>query len=54
LLSDGKVLGVVRPKDDPIEKTEEMLGKIYGKISLQICRGRDGREHMVMIKENEE
>jgi iron complex transport system ATP-binding protein len=52
LLADGRVLGIVRPKTDPIEKTEEMLCKIYGSISLQKCFGRDGREHIVIIKEN--
>lgn len=53
LLSGGSVLGTVKPKTDPIEKTEEMLSKIYGNISLQKCRGRDGREHIVMLKEEE-
>lgn len=53
LLSDGKVLGTVHPKTDPIEKTEEMLSHIYGSISLQRCFGKDGREHIVMIKEAE-
>lgn len=53
LLSDGKVLGTVRPKTDPLEKTEEMLSRIYGSISLQRCFGKDGREHIVMIKEAE-
>jgi iron complex transport system ATP-binding protein len=53
LLSDGRLLGTVRPKTDPIEKTEEMLSRIYGSISLHRCFGRDGREHIVMIKEEE-
>ena len=53
LLANGTVLGTVRPKTDPIERTEEMLGKIYGSTSLQKCRGKDGREHIVMIKEEE-
>ena len=54
LLSDGRVLGTIRPKTDPFEKTEEMLSQVYGSISLQRCFGRDGREHIVMIKEAEE
>ena len=53
LLSEGGVLGIVRPKTDPMEKTEEMLSRIYGSISLQRCIGRDGREHIVMLKEAE-
>ena len=53
LLANGSVLGVIRPQTDPIEKTEEMLSKIYGSISLQKCRRRDGREHIVMLKEEE-
>ncbi len=54
LFANGTVLGIVRPKSDPIEKTEEMLSRIYGSISLQKCIGRDGREHIVMIKEEEQ
>jgi iron complex transport system ATP-binding protein len=54
LLANGTVLGIIRPKSDPIEKTEEMLSRIYGSISLQKCIGRDGREHIVMIKEEEQ
>lgn len=53
LLSDGSVLGIVRPKTDAMEKTEEMLSRIYGSVSLQACIGRDGREHIVMLKEAE-
>ena len=53
LLADGKVLGTVRPKTDPLERTEEMLSKIYGSISLQKCFDRNGREHIVMLKEDE-
>ena len=53
LLANGGVLGIIRPKTDPMEKTEEMLSRIYGNISLQKCLGKDGREHIVMIKENE-
>ena len=53
LLSGGSVLGIVRPKTDSIEQMEEMLSKIYGNISLQKCRGKNGREHIVMIKEED-
>ena len=51
LLSEGKVIGIVSPKTDPIEKAEDMLGRIYGSVSLHRCLDRDRREHMVMIKE---
>lgn len=53
LLSDGRVLGCVRPKTDPLEETEAMLSNIYGSISLHACRGRDGRRHIAMIKEED-
>ena len=53
LLANGAVLEILRPKTDPIEKTEEMLSRIYGSISLQKCFGKDGREHFVMLKEDE-
>ena len=53
LLSGGSVLGIVRPKEDSFEQMEEMLSKIYGSISLQKCFGKNGREHIVMIKEED-
>ena len=53
LLSGGSVLGIVCPKEDSFEQMEEMLSKIYGSISLQKCFGKNGREHIVMIKEED-
>ena len=51
LLSEGSVLGILRPREDPMDTMEKMLSHIYGNVSLHMCRGKDGREHMVMIKE---
>lgn len=52
LLDDGTVLGVVRPQTDSMEQIEKMLSKIYGSITLQKCYGKNGREHIVIIKED--
>ena len=54
LLSDGQVLDTICPACDELEKMENLLGKIYGPVSLQRCRGRNGREQLIMIREDEE
>ncbi len=53
LLSDGEVLGTVCPKTDSLDKMEQMLSKVYGAISLQICSTRSGRPNLVMLKEDD-
>lgn len=53
LLSDGKVLGTIYPHTDPLDKMEQMLSTVYGAISLQICNTRNGRSHLVMLKEDD-
>ena len=53
LLSDGGVAGVVDPKNDPLSETEEMLEKLYGNVSLQICKNRKGVSQIVMLREDE-
>lgn len=53
LLSSGTVLGKIYPRTDAIDKMEEMLGKIYGSITLQKCCDKNGKEHLVIIKEEE-
>lgn len=54
LLDDRHVIGVLRPATDPLPEMEMTLGRIYGKISLIKCPDRTGREHLVMLKEQEE
>ncbi len=52
-LSDGGVLGIAEPKKDPLWKMEQMLGVIYGNVSLQICNNRSGKAQIVMLKEDD-
>lgn len=54
LLADGQVLDTICPACDELEKMENLLSKIYGPVSLQRCRGRNGREQLIMIREDEE
>ena len=53
LLADGKVLAVLKPGTDALNKMEEELGVLYGRVSLQRCRDKSGREQLVMLKEPE-
>lgn len=51
LLSEGKILGSLCPKTDPLHRMEELLSRIYGEISLTSCTDRSGGKHLVMLKE---
>ncbi len=53
LLSDGVILGTIHPKTDSLDHMEQMLTKIYGAISLQICRTRNGQSRLVMLREDD-
>lgn len=53
LLSEGRVLDILSPGTDPLNKMEQRLKAIYGPVSLQKCRGKDGSVHLVMLKERE-
>ena len=54
LLDDRRVIGVLHPATDPLPEMEMTLSRIYGKISLIKCPDRTGREHLVMLKEQED
>lgn len=53
LLGEGKALGIIRPGIDSVEMMEEMLGKIYGNISLQYAVGKSGRRQLIMLNEED-
>ena len=53
ILHEGKVLGVLHPQMDPLDRTEHLLSQIYGRISLQLCQSRSGKTQLVMLKEVE-
>lgn len=53
LLKNGELLDVLSPQEDTPEKMEQALSRIYGPVSLQLCRSRSGREMLTMLKEDE-
>ena len=53
LLSERKILGTICPRTDPLGQMEKLLEQIYGAVSLSRLTGRSGREHIVMLKEQE-
>ena len=52
VLCDGNILGTLRPREDPLDKMEQMLSIVYGSVSLQRCVNRGGREYLVMLRED--
>lgn len=53
LLSHGEISGVLEPKTDSHDKMEQLLGMIYGPVSLHTCRSRKGEAQLVMLREEE-
>lgn len=53
LLADGEILGLIAPQTDPLDQMEQLLSVIYGPISLQPCKTRSGKTHLVMLKEDD-
>ena len=51
LLKDGVLLDIISPREDSPEKMEQMLSQVYGPVSLQECRTRDGKGWLTMLKE---
>lgn len=51
LLKDGCVLGMLHPAADPLDRTESQLSQIYGPVELTVCRDRNSRQHIVMLRE---
>lgn len=54
LLAEGKILGSIQPKTDPLDKMERLLGRVYGPVSLHRCTSPRGGERIVMLWEDEE
>ena len=51
LLLDGRVLDIIEPKTDALDKMERALNMVYGPISLQRCQARSGKEWLIMLRE---
>ena len=54
VLAGGRVQAVLDPQRDPLPAMEAALTTLYGPISLQRCRTRQGAEQIVLLKEPEE
>ena len=52
LLAEGRVLGMIEPKTDSLDKMEQMLSMVYGAVSLQRCYNRKGEGRIVMLRED--
>lgn len=52
LLKNGEILDILSPKEDLLEKMEQVLCKVYGPVSLQLCKTRSGKQVLTMLKED--
>ncbi len=53
LLSEGKVESIICPKEDTVARMEEKLKKIYGNISVKTERDKSGKNHFVLLWEED-
>lgn len=54
LLQNGRVLDILHPASDSMERMEAALGRIYGKIQLVRLKMRSGKDQLVMLTEQED
>lgn len=54
LLRDGELLDILSPKEDSLENMEQMLSRVYGPVSLHLCKNRSGKELLTMLKEDDQ
>ena len=54
LLKDGRSLGVIHPAGDPFDRMEDMLSRLYGRVSLAAVRDHAGRQHIIMLNEGDD
>lgn len=52
VLKDGEILDILSPKQDPMEKMEQALSRVYGPVSLQHITNRSGKKVLTMLKED--
>ena len=53
LLHNGRILDMIHPAEDALETMEQMLGHLYGEVTLQWCYTRGGKKLLTMLKEND-
>ncbi len=54
LIKNGTAAGLLHPASDSPEAMAAQLSRLYGPVTLAICPDRQGRKHMVMLKEQED
>lgn len=52
LLAEGNLLGMIYPQTDTLETMQQMLSRIYGDVSLQYVRAKNGKQQLIMINED--
>ena len=53
VLKDGGILDILCPRQDPLAKMEQVLGEVYGPVSLHRVKKRSGAEGLTMLKEEQ-
>lgn len=51
LVSDGRLLDTLLPREMPPERLEQALSNLYGPVSLHACTNRNGETVLAMLRE---
>ena len=53
LLKDGQSIGLLHPGEDSCERMSALLSVIYGSVTVTACCDKTGKQHLVMLKEED-
>ena len=53
VMKDGKIIDIIHPQTDSLERMEGTLRKIYGNVMLNKCTDRNGSTHVVLLWEGD-
>lgn len=53
VMKDGKIIDILHPQTDTLERMEEALRSIYGNVTLRKCKDRNEHTHIVLLWEGD-
>ena len=53
VMKEGDIIDILHPQTDSLERMEDALRRIYGKVTLNKCTDRNKKTHLVLLWEGE-
>ncbi|MCQ2418068.1 MAG: ABC transporter ATP-binding protein [Oscillospiraceae bacterium] len=51
LVKNGEIVSEIEPEINDLSEMEERLAEVYGPLSVHLCKGKNGKDQLVLIKE---